>query len=142
MAAPVVDIESKDKVKEPTYDDDGNIVVYRRRFAVLFSVALTYGVWNMVTARYISIVSAYARYFDTTNEANFKEGGGIDLLTLIDNGVLVFTYLPAAYIVDRYGLKMTIIGAAGIMVGQWIWYIGGDNYNTAVAARVVGSVSF
>jgi len=111
--------------------------VYFRRHLVLMSYALTMCAWNAGGLRQTAIVPSYAAYHGITNELSAPPIWGVDSFTLASNVVTIFSYLPASYAIDRWGLRCISVGAFLLCITSWAWYFSGTN-----TTLVVLSISF
>src|SRR5688500_3728064 len=79
-------------------------ILYPRRFLIIISYTLTYFTASWAGNKGVIITPSFAKYHNTTNELNFEEGGGIDLLGILGNAIVLVSYFVAAWVVDRFGL--------------------------------------
>ncbi|CAK8998281.1 Golgin subfamily A member 5 (Golgin-84), partial [Durusdinium trenchii] len=127
------------KVDEVIWEENGKPRVYSRRWWVLAAMSATYFCWNMATTRQVAAVTSFASYHDTTNEVNFSEGGGIDLIGTASAAALIPGYFLAMWALGRYGLVCIKVGAFAIALGNWLWYAAGTNFTLVVISVVVQS---
>ena len=131
-------LNSHDTLRETEYK------VYPRRWHVLWAYGLSYFGWNWACSRYVVIASTAARYHDTTNQVDVLGSGelGIDFLTIASNLGVIISYLPAAYFIDRYGLKWTsFVGNVCVCLGiGWTWYFSGRNWTPVVLSSFIGCI--
>ncbi|GBG31248.1 Major facilitator superfamily domain-containing protein 7-b [Hondaea fermentalgiana] len=117
----------------------GKIKVYKRRWAVCLTIGLMYASWNMHTSRQVPIAPAYAKYFDIPNESFSSQGLGVDFMSVLDSIILLVAYFPGAYAIDRWGLKVTLVGGFAIMASSWIWLASGTNFAGVLVGRSLAS---
>jgi len=125
---------------EVVMTESGKPKTYARRWFVMLSIALSYASWNMHTSRQVIIAPTYAKWFDIPNESFSSDGVGVDFMSVLDSLILLFSYFPASYVIDRYGMKMSMIGAFAIALSSWIWYASGHNYTGVLIGRSIASV--
>ncbi|GBG28260.1 Hypothetical Protein FCC1311_044832 [Hondaea fermentalgiana] len=124
---------------------DGSIKVYKRRWAVLASLALSYFGWNLSISRQVPLSPTYAKYFDVPNQAYSRDADnnlvlGIDFLATFDAIVLICAYLFAAFSVSRWGLRMLKVGSFFLAFSAWMWYVADDSYFGVLGARTISSI--
>ena len=125
-----------DKAIKGSSDEVDEYRAYFRRHLVLLSWALTIAAWNLSALRATSVVPSYARYHNATNEVSAPPVWGIDMFTLASNVVAIFTFLPASYCIDRFGLRCVKLGSLCLAISAWIWYAVGRSI-TGVILSVV-----
>jgi hypothetical protein len=96
--------------------------------------------WNLSGSRFTAIVPSYAFYHNTTNQVSAPPGWGIDSWTIVENAILLVSYLPCAYAIDRWGLKMMVVGTFFVMVSSWLWVAAGTSIVGVLLARTLGSL--
>lgn len=130
-----MEVEADSEGRTMLMDENGKPVVYKRRFFVLLSLSLSYLAWNLSTSRMVAVVPSYALHFDVPNQAFSSDGLGVDSMTVIEGILLVATYLFGSYSIDRWGLKMMIVGSFSIAASTWGWYLSGDNFAGVIVSR-------
>ncbi|GBG28259.1 Disrupted in renal carcinoma protein 2-like [Hondaea fermentalgiana] len=124
---------------------DGSIKVYPRRWAVLASVALCGFGWTMNMSRQVPLSPTYAKHFNVPNQAFSRDDNnnlvlGIDFLTTFDALVLICSYIVAAKVVSRWGLRMLTLSSFCLAFSAWMWYAADDSYFGVLGARTITSI--
>lgn len=114
--------------------------VYVRRHFVLLSYSLTMAAWNLNGLRHTSIVPSYAHYHGITNEVSAPPVYGVDMFALASNVVALFSYIPASYAVDKWGLRCITLGSFFIALTAWAWYFSGTNTLLVLLSIVVAAI--
>mmetsp|Transcript_18322 Transcript_18322/g.23389 ORF Transcript_18322/g.23389 Transcript_18322/m.23389 type:complete len:523 (-) Transcript_18322:93-1661(-) len=129
-------------VQEPIkFDENGNPVVYRRRFHVLTVYCLGYFLWNWQDSRQVILASEYAEYFDTTTSFEPKQGElGVDFIKISASVYYIILYPIAGYLIDNYGIKLMLVAALLQVVGCWWWYLSFTAYYSVLVARLWSAI--
>ena len=111
--------------KRQSFTQDVDFVVYRQRFFVLAALSINYFMWNWASARTSIIAPSYAKFYNTTNQFDLFGSGevGVDSLSLIPAIMLVFFYVPCAYVIDRKGIRFMKLGSLVLAIQSWLWYL-------------------
>jgi len=120
------------------FTEKGKPVVYKRRWAMLALLASHYFFWNWSDARQVILTSEYALYFDTTNNFDPESGEfGVDFLKISSAAYYIMLYPIFGFLVDKYGIRLMLLGMLLQSIGVWWWYLSFEAYFSVVVARML-----